>query len=121
MRVKVSATGLRTYPDVTVVCSRPELEDAHGDTLLNPEVIVEVLSESTERRDRGKKFEQYRQLPSLREYVLVSQDVVLCEQFTRRDDETWSLREHRAGGRMWLECAGCWLLVDEVYLKVFSG
>ena len=72
MRVKVSPTGLYTYPDVSVACENPEFEDAQGDTLLNPRVLVEVLSDSTEAYDRGPKFEQYRQLASLRDYLLIN-------------------------------------------------
>ncbi|UQA61083.1 Uma2 family endonuclease [Polyangium aurulentum] len=121
MRVKVSTGGLYTYPDVIVVCSRPEFEDEKRDTLTNPEVLVEVLSDSSERYDRGRKFEHYRKILSLQEYILVSQDQVLVEQFTRKDDGSWGLREHRAGGRLWLASIGCELLVDEVYLKVFSS
>src|SRR5919199_1130147 len=67
MRVKVSRTGLYTYPDIVIICGKPELEDAHGDTLLNPQVIIEVLSDSTEKYDRGKKFRHYKQIESLRE------------------------------------------------------
>src|SRR5215475_2138813 len=73
MRVKVSATGLYTYPDVTVICGEPRFEDNQQDTLLNPTLIVEVLSESTEAYDRGGKFAHYRKLPSLMEYVLITQ------------------------------------------------
>ena len=71
MRVKVDPTGLYTYPDVVVVCGKARLEDAHLDTLLNPTLIVEVLSDSTEAYDRGRKFEHYRKLESLAEYVLI--------------------------------------------------
>jgi Uma2 family endonuclease len=92
MRVKVSATGTYAYPDVVALCGAPELEDAYVDTLLNPAVIFEVLSESTERYDRGQKFAQYRRLGSLREYVLVSQDRVLVEHFARQGD-VWVLTE----------------------------
>ncbi len=91
MRVKVSATGLYTYPDVVVVCDEPRLEDRLGDTLLNPRVIVEVLSKSTESYDRGAKFAHYRQLPSVKEYVLVAQDQPLAERFVRQPDDTWLL------------------------------
>lgn len=73
MRVKVSPTGLYTYPDVTVVCGEAQSEDHQQDTLLNPTLIVEVLSESTEAYDRGGKFAHYRKLPSLLEYVLITQ------------------------------------------------
>jgi Uma2 family endonuclease len=73
MRVKVSETGMYTYPDVVVACGTPAFEDAYVDTLLNPTVIIEVLSPSTEAYDRGEKFAHYRRLPSLREYLLIAQ------------------------------------------------
>jgi Uma2 family endonuclease len=91
LRVKVSATGLYTYPDLAVVCDRPQFEDKPFDTLLNPRVVVEVLSESTEKYDRGTKFAHYRQLPSVMEYLLVAQDRPLVERFVRQADETWVL------------------------------
>src|SRR5262245_52498958 len=69
-RVKVSRTGLYTYPDISIVCGKPEFEDAEVDTLLNPQVIIEILSDSTEKYDRGKKARHYQQLASLKEYVL---------------------------------------------------
>ena len=94
-------------------------EDEHFDTLLNPQVIFEVLSNSTESYDRGKKFEQYRSIPSLRSYVLVAQDAVLVEHFARQEDGAWLLREHRAGGRLALDAIGGSIAVDEIYLKVF--
>src|SRR5438094_499662 len=73
MRVKVNATGLYTYPDAVIVCEQGRFEDANVDTLLNPRVIVEILSDSTEAYDRGGKFGHYRQIASLQEYVLVAQ------------------------------------------------
>jgi Uma2 family endonuclease len=91
MRVKVSATGLYTYPDLVVVCYEPQFDDDVPDTLLNPRVVVEVLSESTEKYDRGTKFAHYRQVPSLQEYVLVSQDRPLVERFVRQPDDSWLL------------------------------
>src|SRR5262245_46847116 len=69
MRVFIDRTGLYTYPDIVAVCGEARFQDDGVDTLLNPTVIVEVLSDSTERYDRGRKFGHYRQLPSLREYV----------------------------------------------------
>src|ERR1044071_3578846 len=71
LRIKTEATGLYTYPDVSIVCGEQRFLDNEQDTLLNPTVVVEVLSDSTEAYDRGKKFEHYRQVPSLREYLLV--------------------------------------------------
>lgn len=87
LRLLVSPTGLYTYPDVIVVCGRPQLEDHHDDTLLNPSVIVEVLSPSTEAYDRGAKFSQYRRLESLTDYLLISQDRALVEHYERQPDE----------------------------------
>jgi Uma2 family endonuclease len=91
MRVKVSPTGLYTYPDVSVVCDEAKFEDEVFDTLLNPRVIVEVLSDSTGKYDRGDKFRQYRNLASLQEYVVVSQNEAVVETFVRKPDESWSL------------------------------
>ena len=122
MRVKIPATGLYTYPDVVVVCCEPVFEqDAELDTLLNPDVLFEVLSETTESYDRGRKFAQYRTLASLREYLLVSQGEALVEHYTREENGLWTFREHRAGGRVRLESIGCEVAVDEIYLKVLGG
>jgi Uma2 family endonuclease len=89
LRVKVSATGLYTYPDMVVVCEEPQFDDEIKDTLLNPRVVVEVLSNSTEKYDRGDKFAQYRQVPSVQEYVLIAQDRPLVERFVRQPADTW--------------------------------
>jgi Uma2 family endonuclease len=91
MRLKVSATGLYTYPDIVIVCDKSQFEDAVFDTLLNPRVLVEVLSDSTEKYDRGAKFGHYRQLPSLQEFILVSQDKPLVERYCRQPDGSWLL------------------------------
>jgi Uma2 family endonuclease len=93
LRVKVDATGLYTYPDIVIVCGQPQFEDNVLDTLLNPTAIVEVLSESTEKYDRGGKFAHYRQLPMIQEYILVSQDRPLVERFVRQTDGSWLLTE----------------------------
>ncbi len=90
MRVKVSASGLYTYPDIVIVCGEERYEDVHVDTLLNPQVIVEVLSDSTANYDRGKKFRHYKRIASFQEYVLVAQDEPVVEQFVRQPDGKWS-------------------------------
>ena len=90
MRVKVSSTGLYTYPDVVVVCGEPQFLDNEFDTLLNPKVLVEILSESTEAYDRIQKFELYGSLESLAEYVMVSSLRVRVERYTRQPDGTWN-------------------------------
>jgi Uma2 family endonuclease len=84
MRVRVDATGLYTYPDVVVVCGEPQPEAKHLDTLLNPTVLFEVVSESTAAFDRGRKFAHYRQIPSLREFVLVEQETARVEHHSAR-------------------------------------
>lgn len=92
MRVKVSRTGLYTYPDIVIVCGPPKFEDhTELDTLLNPQVVIEILSKSTAGYDRGKKFLHYQRLASVMEYVLVSQDRMRVERLVRQPDETWVL------------------------------
>lgn len=117
MRVKVSATGLYTYPDASVVCLEPQFEDAELDTLLNPEVIFEVLSDTTEAYDRGDKFAAYQTIPTLREYVLVSTRRRRVERFTREAGGGWHLETFEAGALVELS-VGCSVAVDELYLKV---
>src|SRR5947208_2764400 len=96
MRVRVSATSLYTYPDVIVVCGERRFDDTQKDTLLNPTLIVEVLSESTEAYDRGAKFGFYRTIGSLAEYLLVAQDECRVEQFVKQPDGRWLLSDYRS-------------------------
>src|SRR5262249_53469062 len=91
MRVRVDATGLYTYPDIAIICDEPRFEDKVLDTLLNPRALVEVLSDSTEKYDRGAKFGHYRQIPSLQEFVLVAQDQPLVERYVRQANGSWLL------------------------------
>jgi Uma2 family endonuclease len=122
MRVKVDATGLYTYPNVVVVCGEPQFEDAEVDTSLNPTVLVEVLSPSTEDYDRGRKFAHYRKLESLKEYVLIAQDSHYVEHFVRRPDEHWELSEvDGLEAAIELPSIGCRLALREVYHKVQLG
>jgi Uma2 family endonuclease len=119
MRVKVTPTGLYTYPDVVVVCEPPKFEDDQVDTLLNPTLLIEVLSKSTEGYDRGGKSEHFRRLQSLREYLLIAQDKVHIERFTRQADGTWSLWEtNDAQATIELSTIQCVLAVPDIYAKV---
>ena len=93
LRIKIEATGLCTYPDLSVVCGPPQFAQGTEDTVLNPTLLVEVLSDSTEAYDRGKKFEHCRQIPALQEYLLVSQKEPRIEQFIRQPDGRWLLNE----------------------------
>ncbi len=119
LRVRIPATGLYTYPDLVVTCAEPRFEDDELDTLLNPTLLIEVLSPSTEGYDRGKKFEQYRTLESLAEYLLVSQDEPLVEQFVRQEAGAWRFTA-TAGltGVVEIPSLGCTLALAEVYDKV---
>ena len=119
MRVKVSPTGLYTYPDVVVVCGKAEFDDRHFDTLLNPTLIVEVLSESTETYDRNRKFEHYRTLESLVEYVLITQRRPHIESWRRQPNQQWLLTESNGLDRVLrLDAIGCDLALAEIYDKV---
>ena len=91
LRIKITATGLYTYPDIVVVCDQPRFEDNVLDTLLNPRTLVQVLSHSSEKYDRGTKFAHYRQIPSVQEYVLIAQDRPLVERYVRQPDDDWTL------------------------------
>ncbi|MGA0556376.1 Uma2 family endonuclease [Larkinella sp. VNQ87] len=93
MRLHIPSNGLYTYPDLVVVCGEPQMLDAAFDTLLNPTIIVEVLSESTKNYDRGEKFALYRQLPSFREYLLIDSEAVRAEAWFKPEDGFWTLRQ----------------------------
>ena len=119
LRVRVSPTGLYTYPDVVVVCGQAQFADDQKDTLLNPTLIVEVLSESTKDYDRGRKFEHYRTLTSLSEYVLIDQDKHHVEHFVRQPENRWLLSEtNRLEDTIHLSSISCDLALAEVYDKV---
>jgi Uma2 family endonuclease len=119
MRVKVSSSGLYTYPDVMVAGSEPVFEDSEVDTLLNPLVIIEVLSKSTETYDRGKKFSHYRKLDSLREYVLVSQYEYRVEQYIGHPDGKWLYSETAdPNGHIEFESIGCRIPLAGIYHRV---
>ena len=118
MRVSSPATSSSFYPDVVVVCEEPRFEDDVFDTLLNPMLLVEVLSPSTEAFDRGEKFAHYRHLASLQEYVLVAQDQMLIEHY-RRQEKQWILTDFRKGEEMLsLPSIQCELPLQEIYERV---
>ena len=121
-RVRIPATGLYTYPDIVVVCGEPQFEDEELETLLNPTLLIEVLSPTTEACDRGRKFEHYQTIPSLSEYLLVPQAAFRVEQYLRQDGNRWlftavtGLEE-----RISLPSIQCELVLAEVYDKVKLG
>jgi Uma2 family endonuclease len=119
MRLRVAPNGLYTYPDVMVACDEPQFADDQIDALLNPLLIVEVLSDSTQNYDRGRKFDQYRTLPSLREYLLVAQDAPRIEQWIRQPDDNWLLSEiNGTDASIRLASVECVLPLAKIYNKV---
>ncbi|MEZ4835727.1 MAG: Uma2 family endonuclease [Caldilineaceae bacterium] len=118
MRVKVAKSRLYTYPDVVVVCGEPRFENSSGDVLLNPTVIVEVLSPSTEGYDRGDKFFHYRRLSSLQEYVLIAQESQRVEHYARHGDQ-WLLTEFSQSDHIVdFPILNCGIPLSEIYARV---
>jgi Uma2 family endonuclease len=119
MKVRAGDASLYAYPDLTVVCGEPILHDDQGDVLLNPSVIFEVLSRSTEAYDRGEKFERYKSIETLTDYVLVSQDRAHIEHFSRQPDGTWARAEvNGLDASFDLASINCRLPLAEVYDRV---
>ena len=118
LRVRAGAADAYLYPDVVIVRGKPRFEDDVFDTLLNPAVVIEVLSPSTEARDRGEKFAQYRQLESLHEYILISQESVHVEHYLRRGTQ-WLLTEFRdSDDVLSIIAADCELPLQHIYRLV---
>lgn len=118
MRVRATPTTY-VYPDVVVVCDEPRFEDDEFDVLLNPTVVIEVLSKSTEARDRGEKFSEYRANKSVKEIILVSQHRPRVEHYVRQANEEWIF--HDVGdlnGSITLDSIGCVLSLTEIYERV---
>lgn len=117
-RIKVSSR-MYTYPDVSVVCGEPRLADAAADNLLNPTVIFEVPSPSTEKYDRGLKFQRYRTIDSLQDYILVDQSQVRVEQYTRQPDHAWTLRDYQSPQEeLQIESIGVSLPLSRIYERI---
>jgi Uma2 family endonuclease len=119
LRVRVPETGLYTYPDVIVTCGEEQFDDDFQDVLLNPILVIEVLSTSTEAYDRGKKFEHYQTIESLAEYVLVTQERPRVEKYVRQKDGQWPYSEFRLrSDSVDLVSIDCRLALEDIYLKV---
>jgi len=119
MKVRAGESGLYAYPDLAVACGETFFHDRHGDVLLNPVVVFEVLSRSTQAYDRGEKFERYKSIETLRDYVLVSQDRALLEHFSRQPDGTWSRSELTGtDAALTLESINCRVALADVYDRI---
>lgn len=117
-RVHVPETGLYTYPDIAVVRGKIERHPDNPETLMNPLVIVEVLSKSSESNDRGAKFAHYRRISSLKEYVLVSQDERRVEHFRRVAEGDWLLREYLGDATVSFPALGIEIPLAGIYQKL---
>jgi Uma2 family endonuclease len=119
LRVRIPNTDRYVYPDVSVVCGKAQFEDEERDILLNPTVIVEVLSDSTEAYDRGKKFDNYLTIHSLREYLMIAQGEPHVYHFVRQPDNRWLFSEaSQLDSVIQLDSIGCQLTVVEIYRNV---
>ncbi len=119
MKVRIAEINKYAYPDIVAVCEDEQYEDEYGDVLLNPRVIIEILSHSTEAYDRGDKFAHYQLLDSFSEYLLAAQYACRVEKFNRRDDGTWIYAAFESMSRtVTLDAIGCSLPLAEVYRKV---
>jgi Uma2 family endonuclease len=122
MRVFIPKTGLYTYPDLVVVCGDPQFLDAVPDTLLNPVLLIEVLSESTEGYDRGKKFQHYRSIDSLNEYILVSQNEARIEKYLKQGDGFWALSEAIGlESAIQIDSIDCEFTLGDIFAKVIQS
>ncbi len=117
MRVKIEDSY--AYPDIVIFCGDAKFEDNEFDTLTNPVIIMEILSDSTEAFDRGDKFAYYRVIPTLKEYILISQKKIRVEQFILRDDNKWEYRSYEGTNLVLnMESIQCELPLSEIYLNV---
>lgn len=117
LRVRIGETGAYVYPDIAITCGRPELADTRPRTLLNPLVVVEVLSDSTESHDRGAKFAHYQRRASLREYVLVSTGQRRIEHYQRIDEGGWHYREYTGDDVLALPALGVEIPLADIYAQ----
>jgi len=118
VKIRVRATGLATYPDASIVCGTIERDPDDRNAMTNPAVLVEVLSDGTEAYDRGEKFEHYRRIPSLRDFVLVSQHKPRVEVYSRDQGDRWVLTTAGVGERFSLTAVDGTIEVDRVYADV---
>ena len=120
MKVRTSSSSLYSYPDLTIVCGEPIFHDTKQDVLVNPRVIFEVLSPSTENYDRTTKFLKYRMgNPTLTDYILISLDKIFIEHFTKQENNDWKYRSYNdLEDDLTIETLGCKLNVAEIYDRV---
>ena len=119
LKIREQISGLFTYPDIVTICGKPEFYDEEKDVIVNPTVIMEVLSKSTETYDRGFKFELYRRIDTLKDYFMVSQEKVSIEYYSRNADNSWTLKEFNdINQSIEIKSIECILEIKDVYYNV---
>ncbi len=119
MRIRIPSTRKYTYPDIVGICGDEEFEDDIEDILLNPNLLIEILSKSTEAYDRGTKFEFYQTIESFNEYILITQEPFRVEQFIRQDKNAWTYLEFRKSvDKVKLNSIDCEISLNDIYHKV---
>lgn len=121
LRIHIPQNTLYTYPDISIICGKPETTDDGKDNFTNPSVIIEILSKSTRDYDKGQKFTLYRDIATLKEYILIDSETVSVETLTRNDDLSWTFREYRSlADKFNIETIGESFTLSELYTDVFE-
>jgi Uma2 family endonuclease len=120
LRIHIPNNSLYTYPDISIICGKPEMTDKVKDTITNPSVIIEILSKSTYDYDKGQKFTLYRDIDSLREYILIDSMSIRVEHYFKNEDSSWTLKDYRTiDAKLNIETISADLLLSDVYVDVF--
>ena len=120
LRIHIPNNSLYTYPDISIICGKPEMTDTVKDTITNPSVIIEILSKSTYDYDKGQKFTLYRDIDSLREYILIDSMSFRVEHYFKNEDSSWTLKDYRTiDAKLNIETISADLLLSDVYVDVF--
>ncbi|MBK9566798.1 MAG: Uma2 family endonuclease [Saprospiraceae bacterium] len=120
LRIHIPNNSLYTYPDISIICGKPEMTDTVKDTITNPSVIIEILSKSTYDYDKGQKFTLYRDIDSLREYILIDSMSIRVEHYFKNEDSSWTLKDYRTiDAKLNIETISADLLLSDVYVDVF--
>jgi Uma2 family endonuclease len=121
LRIHIPQNTLYTYPDISIICGKPDMTDSANDTITNPSVIIEILSKSTYDYDKGQKFTLYRDIDSLKEYILIDSLSVRVEHYSKNQDDSWTLKDYRTiEDKLNIETIAEDLLLADVYADVFE-
>ncbi len=122
LRIHIPSNSLFTYPDISIICGKPEMTDEVMDTVKNPTVIIEILSKSTQDYDKGQKFTLYRDIESLKEYILIDSQSVRVEKYCKNSDGSWTLRDYKdIEDTFIIESIGEDMSLADIYLSAFDN